>query len=182
MLILHVPPPGVSTRVGHCVCGVASDHSVTLLSLKERRCIMLAGRQIFPVINIKWKPLDEFLLVACSDGSVYIWQMETGHLDRVVSGMAAQDVLEACDEDSTWAVSSSGMDQSNLSNPALWLLRGIRHRNMAAIKMATQRGINRLQGPGDKQYQYQEKVRAFPLVVDGFRSNQSDAEGHSLRS
>ena len=180
MLRLHVPPPGVSTRVGHCVCGVASDHSVTLLSLKERRCIMLAGRQIFPVINIKWKPLDDFLLVACSDGSVYIWQMETGHLDRVVSGMAAQDVLEACDEDSTGAVSSSGMDQSNLSNPALWLLRGIRHRNMAAIKMATQRGINQLQGPGDKQYQYQEKVRAFPLVVDGFRSNQSDAEGHIL--
>ena len=51
---------------------------------------------------------------------------------------------------------------------------------MAAIKMATQRGITQLQGPGDKQYQYQEKVRAFPLVVDGFRTNQSDAESHIL--
>ena len=43
---------------------------------------MLASRQIFPVVSIKWKPLDDFLLVHCSDGSVYIWQMETGHLDR----------------------------------------------------------------------------------------------------
>ena len=34
------------------------------------------------------------------------------------------------------------------------LIRGIRHRNLAAIKMATQRGINQLQGPGDKEYQY----------------------------
>ena len=34
VLRLHIPPPGVSLRVGHCVCGVASDHSVTLLSLK----------------------------------------------------------------------------------------------------------------------------------------------------
>ena len=71
MLRLHVPPQGVSNRIGHCICGVASDHSVTLLSLKERRCIMLASRQIFPVTSIKWKPLDDFLLVGCSDGSVW---------------------------------------------------------------------------------------------------------------
>jgi len=183
VLRLHVPPQGVSNRIGHCICGVASDHSVTLLSLKERRCIMLASRQIFPVTSIKWKPLDDFLLVGCSDGSVYVWQMESGHLDRVVSGMAAQDVLEACDEEVGVGVGGSasvaGAD-SNLANPALGLLRGIRHRNMAAIKMATQRGITQLQGPGDKQYQYQEKVRAYPLVVDGFRTNQSDAESHIL--
>merc|ERR1719300_848727 len=183
VLRLHVPPQGVSNRIGHCICGVASDHSVTLLSLKERRCIMLASRQIFPVTSIKWKPLDDFLLVGCSDGSVYVWQMESGHLDRVVSGMAAQDVLEACDEEVGIGVGGSasvaGAD-SNLANPALGLLRGIRHRNMAAIKMATQRGITQLQGPGDKQYQYQEKVRAYPLVVDGFRTNQSDAESHIL--
>ena len=97
--------------------------------------------------------------------------------------MAAQDVLEACDEEVGVGVGGSasvaGAD-SNLANPALGLLRGIRHRNMAAIKMATQRGITQLQGPGDKQYQYQEKVRAYPLVVDGFRTNQSDAESHIL--
>ena len=185
VLRLHVPPPGVSSRIGHCVCGVASDHSVTLLSLKERRCIMLASRQIFPVTTIKWKPLDDFLLVGCSDGSVYVWQMESGHLDRVVSGMAAQDVLEACDEEVAGVSGGAGAGagagtESNLANPALGLLRGIRHRNMAAIKMATQRGITQLQGPGDKQYQYQEKVRAYPLVVDGFRTNQSDAESHIL--
>jgi hypothetical protein len=42
------------------------------------------------------------------------------------------------------------------------LLRGIRHRNLAAIKMATQRGITQLQGPGDKEYQYQATT-SFPL-------------------
>ena len=57
---------------------------MTLLSLKERRCVMLASRHIFHVVSVKWRPLDDFLLVKCSDGSVYIWQMETGHLDRVV--------------------------------------------------------------------------------------------------
>merc|ERR1719189_296737 len=107
--------------------------------------------------------------------------MESGHLDRVVSGMSAQDVLEACDEEVAGVTGTAGaQSEANLANPALGLLRGIRHRNMAAIKMATQRGITQLQGPGDKQYQYQEKVRAYPLVVDGFRTNQTDAESHIL--
>lgn len=177
---LHCPPEGVSPRVGHCVCGVASDHSVTLLSLKERRCVMLASRQIFPVTQVKWKPKDDFLLVGCTDGSLYIWQMETGHLDRVVTGMAAQEVLEACEEGGGGGGGSQGGGEASLANPALGLLRGIRHRNLAAIRMATQKGINMVQGPGDKEYQYQEKVQAFPLVVDGFRTNQADGEGHIL--
>ena len=166
--------------MGHCVCGVASDHSVTLLSLKERRCILMASRHLFPVTAVKWKPADDFLLVGCSDGSLYIWQMETGHLDRVVAGMAAQDVLEACDDPGLGGAGGGGGGEASLANPALGLLRGIRHRNLAAIRMATQRGINMVQGPGDKEYQYQEKVQAFPLVVDGFRTNQHNAEGHIL--
>ena len=72
---LYVPPPGCTPRVQHCVCGIASDNSVSLLSLKERRCVMLASRHLFPVVTIKWRPLDDFLIVGCSDGSSYIWQV-----------------------------------------------------------------------------------------------------------
>lgn len=39
---------------------------------------MLAGRHLFPVQTIKWRPLDDFMVVSCSDGTVYVWQMETG--------------------------------------------------------------------------------------------------------
>lgn len=65
-------------RVTKCICSVASDHSVTLLSLTERKCVVLASRHLFPVITIKWRPLDDFMIVGCSDGTVYVWQMETG--------------------------------------------------------------------------------------------------------
>ena len=75
---LYVPPASCSPRVQGCVCSVASDNSVALLSLKERRCVMLASRHLFPVVTIKWRPLDDFLIVGCSDGTSYIWQMETG--------------------------------------------------------------------------------------------------------
>lgn len=72
----------LQTRVQHCVCSVASDHSVGLLSLRERKCIMLASRHLFPIQVIKWRPADDYLVVGCSDGSVYVWQMDTGEERR----------------------------------------------------------------------------------------------------
>lgn len=59
---------------------------MTLLSLTERKCVCLASRHLFPVTTIKWRPLDDFMIIGCSDGTVYVWQMETGHLDRVLQG------------------------------------------------------------------------------------------------
>uniref|UniRef100_A0A8B9J6E2 WD repeat domain 7 n=1 Tax=Astyanax mexicanus TaxID=7994 RepID=A0A8B9J6E2_ASTMX len=95
---LLVPPENCSTRVQHCVCSVASDHSVGLLSLRERKCIMLASRHLFPIQVIKWRPCDDYLVVGCSDGSVYVWQMDTGALDRCVMGITAVEILDACDK------------------------------------------------------------------------------------
>ncbi|KAK2094320.1 WD repeat-containing protein 7 [Saguinus oedipus] len=69
--------PRAYARVQHCICSVASDHSVGLLSLREKKCIMLASRHLFPIQVIKWRPSDDYLVVGCSDGSVYVWQMDT---------------------------------------------------------------------------------------------------------
>ena len=41
---LYVPPASCSPRIQQCICSVASDHSVALLSLKEKKCILLASR------------------------------------------------------------------------------------------------------------------------------------------
>lgn len=73
----------LQVRVSKCICSVASDHSVTLLSLTERKCIVLASRHLFPVVTIKWRPLDDFMIVGCSDGTVYVWQMETGQYKNI---------------------------------------------------------------------------------------------------
>ncbi len=67
-------------RILPCVASVASDHSLALLSLKERKSIMLASRQLFPIQTVKWRPMDDFLVIGCTDGTVYVWQMETGRI------------------------------------------------------------------------------------------------------
>ena len=56
--------------------------------------------------TIKWRPLNDFLVVGCTDGSTYVWQMETGHLDRVVHGNAADEILAACDDVASTSLSS----------------------------------------------------------------------------
>ena len=133
--------------------------------------MMLASRHLFPVVTIKWRPLDDFLIVGCSDGSSYIWQMESGHLDRVVHGTAAEEILAACDEEATFNLS-----ETVGSNAAVHFFRGLRHRNLAAMKLAT-KSARRPEGERD---QIREKTKAFPLVVNGFRTNPRDSEGHVL--
>ncbi|PNI69886.1 WDR7 isoform 4 [Pan troglodytes] len=124
---LLVPPENCSARVQHCICSVASDHSVGLLSLREKKCIMLASRHLFPIQVIKWRPSDDYLVVGCSDGSVYVWQMDTGALDRCVMGITAVEILNACDEAVPAAVDS-------LSHPAVNLKQAMTRRSLAALK------------------------------------------------
>lgn len=58
--------------------------------------------------------------------------METGNLDRVLHGMAAEDVLSACDEHSLQA------SEVGLANPAVHFFRGLKSKNLAAIRHAAQ--------------------------------------------
>ncbi|XP_037046660.1 WD repeat-containing protein 7 isoform X3 [Bradysia coprophila] len=180
---LLVPPNSCSPRIQKCICSVASDHSVTLLSLTERKCVTLASRHLFPVVNIKWRPLDDFLIVGCSDGSVYVWQMETGHLDRVLHGMLAEEVLSACDENAADSSPHGSTSELGLANPAVHFFRGLRHRNLSAIRHATQRGITQLQqlqSHNQNDNIYMLKNRSSPLTIQGLRTNPKDAESHIL--
>ncbi|CAH0761824.1 unnamed protein product [Diatraea saccharalis] len=185
---LIVPPHNTSARIQKCICSVASDHSVTLLSLTERKCVTLSSRHLFPVVNIKWRPADDFMVVGCSDGTVYVWQMETGHLDRVLHGMIAEEVLAACDEtisdDLGGSLASGTSDLQGLANPAVHFFRGLRHRNLTAMRAATQRGLAALQGPlhANNAGPLAEPARArrAHLTVQGFRSNPKDPESHIL--
>ncbi|XP_076298441.1 WD repeat-containing protein Rbcn-3B isoform X11 [Lasioglossum baleicum] len=181
---LMVPPDNCSPRIQKCVCSVASDHSVTLLSLAERKCVCLASRHLFPVVTIKWRPLDDFMIVGCSDGAVYVWQMETGHLDRVLHGIIAEEVLYACDENTMTASGGSAAGgELGLANPAVHFFRGLRHRNLSAIRHATQRGLHQLQqlhGGHGPDHGNQIKAKGAPLMIQGFRSNPKDPESHIL--
>ncbi|XP_017946256.1 WD repeat-containing protein 7 isoform X2 [Xenopus tropicalis] len=174
---LLVPPDNCSTRVQHCICSVGSDHSVGILSLRERKCIMLASRHLFPIQVIKWRPSDDYLVVGCSDGSVYVWQMDTGALDRCVMGITAVEILNACDEAVPAAVDS-------LSHPAVNLKQAMTRRSLAALKTVAHHKLQTLatnllaSEASDKGNL--PKYSHNSLTVQAIKTNVTDSDIHLL--
>uniref|UniRef100_A0A671UYZ7 WD repeat domain 7 n=1 Tax=Sparus aurata TaxID=8175 RepID=A0A671UYZ7_SPAAU len=174
---LIVPPENCSTRVQHCVCSVASDHSVGLLSLRERKCIMLASRHLFPIQVIKWRPADDYLVVGCSDGSVYVWQMDTGALDRCVMGITAVEILNACDELAPATVDA-------MSHSAVNLKQAMTRRSLAALKNMAQHKLQTLAtnllAADNADKGNLPKYSHNALVVQAMKTNLTDPDMHVL--
>uniref|UniRef100_A0A4W6D5E0 WD repeat domain 7 n=1 Tax=Lates calcarifer TaxID=8187 RepID=A0A4W6D5E0_LATCA len=174
---LIIPPENCSTRVQHCVCSVASDHSVGLLSLRERKCIMLASRHLFPIQVIKWRPADDYLVVGCSDGSVYVWQMDTGALDRCVMGITAVEILNACDELAPATVDA-------LSHSAVNLKQAMTRRSLAALKNMAQHKLQTLAtnllAADNADKGNLPKYSHNALVVQAMKTNLTDPDMHVL--
>jgi hypothetical protein len=48
----------------------------------------------FSLTTIQWRTTEDYLVFGYNDDSAFIWQMQTAHLDRVLHGKSARDVLE----------------------------------------------------------------------------------------
>lgn len=168
---------------------------MALLSLKETKCILLASRHLFPVKEIRWRPLDDFLLVRCEDDTLYVWQMETGqsalslapsttlrtshtrlpvsaNLDRIVSGLLADEVWAACDEQVGVA---EGDDQAGASS-AMQMFRALRNKNVAAMKQIAAPTDEKAAGTVDAR----DIVLPPPMTVQGVKAFKDDGESHLI--
>lgn len=170
---LLVPPNDCSKSLQSSICCVASDHSVSILNLNERKCTLLASRHLFPVKQIKWKPSEESMVVSCSDGSVYIWRIDTGHLVKVLQGIYAEDTLASCDE--------SFVTKEDPTNPALELFKGLKQGNISAIKSAAAKGLNQLATQhAQAKVDIAASYRSHPLIIQNLRANPSDDDAYVL--
>ncbi|XP_058283193.1 WD repeat-containing protein 72 [Hylobates moloch] len=95
---LLMSPEKFKLRGEQIICCVCSDHSVALLHLEGKSCLLHARKHLFPVRMIKWHPVENFLIVGCADDSVYIWEIETGTLERHETGERARIILNCCDD------------------------------------------------------------------------------------
>ncbi|ERL90941.1 hypothetical protein D910_08283, partial [Dendroctonus ponderosae] len=96
------------------------------------------------------------------------------------AGIAAEEVLYACEENEETNTSS----EMGLANPAVHFFRGLRHRNLSAIRHATQRGLHQLQQLNAHTEAGDPHARRVhgqtSLGVQGFRTNPKDPESHIL--
>ncbi|KAE9419755.1 hypothetical protein Angca_004123 [Angiostrongylus cantonensis] len=127
-----IPPSNTSKLISKCICAVAADHSVSLLNIRDMKCALLASQHPHPVSLVKWRPLDDFMLVKLDNGSVYVWEMGTANMDRVVTGVAAEEVLTACDEQ---IGKEEGTDHTTASQ-AVVIMRALRYRGIDMVSRA----------------------------------------------
>lgn len=168
-----VPPNECSGRLQTSVCCVASDHSVSILNLNERKCTLLASRHIYPVTVIKWRPTDDSMVVGCIDGSAYIWHLETGHLLKVLQGLAAEETLASCDE--------SVVAKEEHTNPAIELFKGLKHGNLVAIKNAAAKGLNQLAAQhAQAKVDLAASYRSHPLTIQNLKANARDYNSYVI--
>ncbi|EGD83413.1 hypothetical protein PTSG_12116 [Salpingoeca rosetta] len=94
---------GEVTRVGHlhmdlspvwrqCIFTAATDHSIAIYNLLHMTCVLRFAGHAFPVQSIYWLPPEESMVVSCTNGAAYIWQLETGHLEGTASGQIAKNI------------------------------------------------------------------------------------------
>ncbi|XP_069838738.1 WD repeat-containing protein 72 [Dendropsophus ebraccatus] len=98
ILKLLVPPNDYKVKLFQSIYCICSDNSVALLNLQERVCFFHARKHLFPVKSLKWHPVEEVLVVGCEDGSVYVWEIESGTLERHETGEMAKAILTACED------------------------------------------------------------------------------------
>ncbi|XP_053573465.1 WD repeat-containing protein 72 [Bombina bombina] len=98
VLKLLVPPDHYKVKLFQSIYCLCSDNSVALLNLQERICLFHGRKHLFPVKTMKWHPIEDVLIVGCEDGSVYVWDIDTGTLERHETGEMAKAILKSCED------------------------------------------------------------------------------------
>ncbi|KAJ8302878.1 hypothetical protein KUTeg_019274 [Tegillarca granosa] len=101
-----------------------------------------------------------------------------GHLDRVVHGLTAEEILNNCDENAA--------PTDALINPNITLAQAFKRRNLATFKNLAQQKLQQ-PGPGIQQPGIMGMMRpdlikpqAYPMYIQGIRTNTRDPDAHII--
>ncbi|KAG0214457.1 hypothetical protein BGX33_002092 [Mortierella sp. NVP41] len=107
-------PDDVNSRVKRSVISIAEDHSIAIISIEEMSCIYLFGGYEHALVSIQWRPPEDYIVLWHADETAFVWQMQTGHLDRIVKGETARAIMA----DSRWKVCEISPRRPNSSKRA----------------------------------------------------------------
>ncbi|RKO93465.1 hypothetical protein BDK51DRAFT_29812, partial [Blyttiomyces helicus] len=91
------PPSEVGPKMRSCIISISKDHSIGITDFDDLHCIYRFTGHSHAINAIHWRTSDEIMIVECCNGTIYVWQLKTGHLDRVATGGIVEDILGGCD-------------------------------------------------------------------------------------
>ncbi len=74
-----IGPPKRDKRWRNCLLSVGGD-AVCVLSLQNYNCQYLLGGHSSVIETVVWREDQDFLVVGCRDGAVFVWELGTGTL------------------------------------------------------------------------------------------------------
>lgn len=78
------------------VISIGSDSSVCQIQIEEMKTMTFIGHET-GIKSIHWRG-DDIMMILSGIDTMHVWQLKTGHLDRIVHGSkAVDDLLEGCE-------------------------------------------------------------------------------------
>ncbi|KAI9307901.1 hypothetical protein BJ944DRAFT_261192 [Cunninghamella echinulata] len=87
-------------KIRGCVVSIAYDHSLALISVESMTCLYIIPGYAYPLTSIQWRVSEDYVLFGYSDDTVFVWQLQGGHLDRVLNGKTSKQVMS----DERWPI------------------------------------------------------------------------------
>ncbi|KAJ1569189.1 Rabconnectin-3B, isoform A, partial [Nowakowskiella sp. JEL0078] len=83
-------------RMRHAVLSFSKDHSVTVIDCEGLECHGRFTSHTSAIVSVGWMTRDNQFIVECEDGTVYVWNVKTCHVDRIIpSSVLAEEVLDS---------------------------------------------------------------------------------------
>ncbi|KAI8970454.1 hypothetical protein BDF20DRAFT_891371 [Mycotypha africana] len=92
--MLIEPAERKDSRVRGCIVSIGKDNSMAVISVDSMTCLYMFPGNPYPLKAIQWRTLEDYLILGYENGTAYVWQMQTAHLDRVLHEKNAQNVLD----------------------------------------------------------------------------------------
>ena len=90
---LLLPSANASGRLRGSVISVCEDNTIAITKSNQNTALFVGCSHHTRVLDIRWRLSEGLLIVHCIDDTVYIWGLNTGHLDRVESGSVALSII-----------------------------------------------------------------------------------------
>lgn len=91
-------PSAIGIKLRAHVLSVGSDSTICGINTEDSSLSYIFTGHGSKISSIHWRYSDDFLLVRSCNDQLHVWQLKTGHLDRIIKDeKEISDILSECD-------------------------------------------------------------------------------------
>ncbi|KAI8913630.1 hypothetical protein EDD86DRAFT_262841 [Gorgonomyces haynaldii] len=90
-------PVQIGGKLRSSSLSIGLDNTIAVINIEDgTKTLFFSGHT--PIDGVYWRVQDHIMLVHLRDGRLFVWQLKTGHLDRIVTGPIVRDMIQSCSE------------------------------------------------------------------------------------